>query len=155
MIIPRNQYKAIILVTDGDNLEGDALAMAGKAREKGVKIYCIGIGTTEGELIQLVQENGPTEFLKDNDGNFVKSRLNENLLQQIALTTGGVYVRSGGAGFGLDFIYEHELSKLEKREIEQKMKKRYHERFQIPLAFAFVLLLVETCFPARRTKFGL
>lgn len=151
----RNPYKAIILVTDGDNLEGDALAMARKAGDKGIKIYCIGIGTVEGELIQLVQESGETGFLKDNDGNFVKSRLNENLLQQIALATGGVYARSGGAEFGLDFIYEHELVKLEKREIEQKMKKRYHERFQIPLAVAFVLLLIETCFPTRKIKLGL
>lgn len=155
----RNEYKAIILVTDGDDLEGDALAAARKAKDKGIRIYSIGIGTPEGELIQFANERGETEFLKDSAGNFVKSRLNEGLLQQIALTTGGMYVRSGGADFGLDFIYDHELAKLpigslreEKRDIEQKMKKHYHERFQIPLAAAWILLLLETCLPIRKIK---
>lgn len=148
----RNDYKAIILITDGDDLEGDALAAARRAKDKGVRIYCIGIGTPEGELIQFVNERGETEFLKDGAGNFVKSRLNENLLRQIALATGGVYARSGGAEFGLDFIYEHELSRLEKRDIEEKMRKHYQERFQVPLALAFILLLMETCLPTRKTR---
>ena len=148
----RNDYKAVILITDGDDLEGDALAAAREAKDKGIRIYSIGIGTPEGELIQFVNERGETEFLKDSAGNFVKSRLNENLLQQIALTTGGVYARSSGAEFGLDFIYENELSRLEKHDIEQKMKKHYHERFQIPLAVAFILLLIETCLPTRKTR---
>ncbi len=148
----RNDYKAIILITDGDDLEGDALAAARKAKDKGVRIYCIGIGTPEGELVQFVNEQGEAEFLKDAAGNFVKSRLNENLLRQIALATGGMYARSGGAEFGLDFIYEHELSRLKKRDIEEKMRKHYQERFQVPLALAFVLLLMETCFPARKIK---
>lgn len=155
----RNDYKAIILITDGDDLEGDALAAARKAKDKGVRIYCIGIGTPEGELIQFVNERGEAEFLKDAAGNFVKSRLNENLLRQIALATGGVYARSGGAEFGLDFIYEHELSRLpigslreEKRDIEEKMRKHYQERFQVPLAIALILLLMETCLPTRKTR---
>ncbi len=148
----RREYKAVVLVTDGDNLEGDTLAAARKAKDKGIKIYTIGIGTPDGELIQFTNERGETEFLKDSAGNFVKSRLNENLLQQIALTTNGAYVRSSGAEFGLDYIYEHELSRWEKRDIEQKMKKRYQERFQIPLAVAFVLLLIETWLPSRKTK---
>ncbi|MBI5416077.1 MAG: VWA domain-containing protein [Candidatus Omnitrophica bacterium] len=140
-----NQYKAVIIITDGDDLEGDSLSAARQAKEKGIKIYCIGIGTPEGELIQFVNEKGETEFLKDHNGNYVKSRLNENLLQQIALETGGMYVRAGGAEFGLDFIYDHELSGWERRDIDQKMQKRYYDRFQIPLAIAFLLLLTETC----------
>ena len=148
----QNDYKAVILITDGDDLEGDALAAARKAKDKGIRVYCVGIGTPEGELIQITNDRGEKEFLKDNSGNFVKSRLNENLLQQIALTTGGVYARSSGAEFGLDFIYENELSRLEKHDIEQKMKKHYHERFQIPLAVAFILLLIETCLPTRKIR---
>ena len=82
--------------------------------------------------------------MKDEQGNFVKSRLNENLLQDIALTTDGVYVRASGAQFGLDLIYNEQLSKMEKRDIESKMEKKYHQRFQIPLALAFFMLVVET-----------
>lgn len=147
-----DKYKAIVIITDGDNLEGDPLAAAKKAKEKGIKIYCVGIGTPEGELIQIVQETGETGFLKDSDGNFVKSRLNEELLQEISLTTDAAYVRSSATEFGLDLIYEQELTKLERRDIEGQMEKRYHERFQVPLGLAFLLLLVETCLPARKRK---
>ncbi len=143
-----NQYKAIIVVTDGDNLEGEPLKVAQKAKEEGIKIYTVGIGTQEGELIQI----GNGEFLKDEQGNYVKSRLNEKLLQQIALTTGGAYVKAGGAQFGLDLIYERELAKLEKRDIESKREKKYYERFQIPLALALLLLVGETCLGARRDE---
>ncbi|MCA9407690.1 MAG: VWA domain-containing protein [Candidatus Omnitrophica bacterium] len=140
-----SKYKAVIIVTDGDNLEGDPLKAARLAKEKGVKVYTIGIGTKEGELIQIESQNGQRDFLKDDQGNFVKSRLNESLLQEIALAADGIYVKSSGAEFGLDYIYEHELSSLEKREIESSKEKRFYERFQIPLTIAFIFLLIETC----------
>ena len=103
-------------------------------------------------MIQTIDAAGQPEFLKDSNGNIVKSRLNENLLQQIASATGGAYVRSSGAQFGLDYIYEDYLSKLEKREIEQKMEKKYHERFQIPLAIALLILCVEMVFTTGNKK---
>jgi len=140
-----SKYKAIVIVSDGDNLQGDPRPIARKAKENGIKIYSIGIGTKAGELIQIQDEYGEKKFLKDQNGNFVKSRLNEKLLKDISLLTGGVYVKSSGANFGLDFIYEKELSKLEKREIEIKKTKKYYERFQIPLAIACFLLLIATC----------
>jgi Ca-activated chloride channel family protein len=148
-----SQFKVVIVVTDGDNLEGDPLSAAHKAKDKGVRIYTVGIGTPEGELIQIVNENGDKEFLKDENGNFIKSRLNEKLLTDIALTTDGAYVRATGAEFGLDTIYERNISKLEKREFENKMDKRYFERFQFPLAIATVLLLFETCIGTRKRQF--
>ncbi len=147
-----SQYKAIVVVTDGDNLEGDPLSVARKAREKGIKIYCVGVGTQEGDLIRYQNDQGQWEFLKDGQGNYVKSRLNENLLQRIAYETGGAYVRSSGAQFGLDYIYQEHLSKFEKREIEDKMQKKYFERFQIPLALAFALLLMETLISTRKKE---
>jgi len=147
-----NQHKAVIIITDGDDLEGDPLAMAQKAKDKGIKIYCIGIGSAEGELIQIKGRDGQKTFLKDRQGNYVKSRLNEGLLKQVALTTGGVYVKASGSQFGLDLIYERELSKFEKRDIEEKMEKKYFERFQFPLGLAVLLLVVETCWTTRRKK---
>lgn len=147
-----NQYKAVIIITDGDNLEGDPLLWAKKAKEKGIKIYCIGIGTKEGELIQVVDDAGESSFVKDSEGNFVKSRLNEELLQQVAIGSGGVYVRASGAEFGLDLIYEQELSRLEKRAMEGYKEKRYYDRFQFPLAVAFILLVIETCVTTRKRK---
>ncbi|MCK4882529.1 MAG: hypothetical protein KAS92_05860, partial [Candidatus Omnitrophica bacterium] len=118
----------------------------------GIKIYCVGIGNAEGELIQVKGDGGKTAFLKDGDGNFVKSRLNEGLLKQIALITGGIYIKASGSKFGLDLIYERELSKLEKREIEAKMEKKYFERFQFPLSIALLLLVIQTCLTTRKKQ---
>lgn len=145
-----SKYKAVIIITDGDNLEGDPLAAAKKATQQGIKIYTVGIGTPQGELVRYKDVLGNFEFMKDEHGNFVKSRLNEKLLQDLALLTRGLYVRASGAEFGLDFIYDHALSKLERRDLETKKEKRYYERFQIPLAIALFLLVVETCLSVRR-----
>jgi len=133
----------LIIITDGEDHEGGAVRLARQAEKEGVKIFCIGIGTSQGELIPLVDGSGKKSFLKDKQGNVVKSRLNERILRDIALTTGGAYVRSRGAEFGLDLIYEQKLSGMEKREIKAQMAKRYHERFQIPLAIALMLLVIE------------
>ncbi|HLF18124.1 MAG TPA: VWA domain-containing protein [Candidatus Omnitrophota bacterium] len=147
-----SEFKAIIVMTDGDNLEGDPLKKAREAKAAGIKIYTVGIGTPEGELIQVHNEKGEIEFLKDSEGNFVKSRLNERLLQQIALTTDGIYVKASGIQFGLDVIYEQELSKGAKREIESKMEKKYYERFQFPLTLVVIMLLIETLLTTRRKE---
>ncbi len=134
------KYKALVILTDGEEEQGDALAAAKKAKGKGIRIFTIGIGTKEGDLIQVPQSDGSMEFLKDARGNFVKSHLNEGLLQQIAYETGGAYVRSSGAEFGLDYLYSHELSKWAKRNFQEKTEKKYYEQFQWPLALAIILL---------------
>ena len=137
------EYKVLVIITDGEDHEGELTKITERAKKEGIKIFCIGIGTREGELIPVVNDKGRKTFLKDKDGNFVKSRLNERLLQKIALATGGSYVRATGAEFGLDLIYEQKLSRMQKRDIEGRMAKKYKERFQIPLALAFLLLLIE------------
>ncbi len=146
-----SQHKAVVILTDGENLQGRPMDIVRQAKEKGFKIYCIGIGTKEGELVRIRNNSGRYEFLKDENGNVVKSRLNEKLLQEIALLTGGIYVRASGARFGLDLIYDRELSKFEKRDIESTTQKRYHERFQIPLGLAVSVLIVATCMATRKT----
>ena len=95
------------------------------------------------DLLERLDTDGKKTFLKDRDGNVVKSRLSEDVLQRIALVTGGMYVRSSGAEFGLDLIYDERLSRMESREIKTQMSKHYHERFQIPLACALFLMFIE------------
>jgi Ca-activated chloride channel family protein len=146
------KYKVLILISDGEDHEGDPLGAAEEAKKEGVKIFCIGIGTPEGELITLTDKKGNKTFLKDNQGNVVKTRLDETTLQKIALTTGGSYVRSGATQFGLGLIYEKELSKMEKRELESKLAKQFEERFQFPLTLAFLLLAVELFISERKSK---
>lgn len=142
--------KAVVLVTDGEENEGSAVDAARRAHDKGVKIYTVGVGTRAGDLIQVTSSDGTTGFLKDSDGNVVKSHLNENLLQQIAYVTGGAYIHSGAEQFGLDFLYDHYLSKLKKHDTEAKLAKLYDERFQWPLTLAFVFILTETFISTRR-----
>lgn len=137
------KYKVLIIITDGEDHEGDPLKAAQLAKDEGIRIFCIGIGTTEGELIPVTDESGNKAFLKDRSGAVVKSRLDEAVLQKIALATAGNYVHASAKEFGLDLIYKEKLSEMEKRELESKMAKQYEERFQIPLVIAFLLLTVE------------
>lgn len=146
------KYKILIIITDGEDHEGYPVKMAEFAKKEDITIYCIGIGTQEGDLIPFADNSGRKGFLKDRQGNVVKTRLDETTLQKIALTTGGSYVRSTSRDFGLDFIYDEKLSKFEKRELSGKMVKYYEERFQIPLGIAFLLLLVEPFITDRRRE---
>ena len=137
------KYSVLVIITDGEDHEGDLSNAAEGAGKEGIKIFCIGIGTEEGELIPIAEEEGTKNFLKDASGNVVKSRLNEDILKKIAIDTGGSYVRATGAEFGLDLLYEEKLSKMEKREFDSKLEKKYEDRFQIPLTLAFLLLIIE------------
>jgi Ca-activated chloride channel family protein len=138
-----NKYKVLVIITDGEEHEGDSLRAAEEAKKQGLTIFCIGIGTKEGELIALTQEDGSRSYLKDRQGNAVKSRLDERVLEKIALATGGSYIRSTSTEFGLDLLYREKLSKMEKRDYESKLSKLYDERFQIPLVLALILILLE------------
>jgi len=135
--------KILILVSDGEDHEGGIDSVIAQARSKGIKIFTLGIGSSEGELIPISGERGKLGFQKDREGNVVRTRLNESMLQKIALETGGMYVRATGAQFGLDLMYQEELSKLQKQEFKAELEKRYTERFQIPLEFALLLLFLE------------
>jgi len=139
----KKKYMALVIITDGEDHEGNAAEWAEKAKEQGIKIFTIGIGTREGELIPVTDEAGNRMFLKDRSGNVIKTRLDEQSLQDIALTTGGSYVKATATEFGLDLIYEEKLSKMEKREVENKMIRKYYERYQFPLAIALLLLCIE------------
>lgn len=144
------KYKVLIIITDGEDHEGGPVKVAESAQKEGIKIFCIGIGTNEGELIPETDESGNKAFLKDRSGAVVKSRLDEAALQKIALATGGSYVRANSKELGLELIYKEKLSQMEKRELESKMAKQYEERFQIPLLLAFLLLAVEFLISERK-----
>ncbi len=144
------QYKVLVILTDGENWEGDPVQWAKVAAQKKIRIFTIGIGTREGELVRVMNDQGEFEFIKDADGHFIKSRLNEEMLKEIAAAAGGAYVRSSGTEFGLDYLYETQLSRLEKRSIESRVEKKYHEHYEIPLVLALGFLLVETVLSLRR-----
>ena len=147
---PDTKYKVLVIITDGEDLEGDALKAAKDAADLGIKIYCIGVGTTEGELIPAVGRDGARGYLADKRGNVVKTKLNEDILKQVAISTGGSYVRATQGEFGLVLLYDKSISKLEKRDIDAKMRKQYQERYQYFLALALILLFLEPLIPERK-----
>ena len=147
---PEKKFKVLVLITDGEELEGDAMNAANEAAQAGIRIYCIGVGTAEGELIPAIDERGERAYLADNKGQAVKTRLNEDLLKKIAVASGGGYVHATQSDFGLILLYDKAISKLEKHELESKMKKHYKERYQMFLALAIALLLIESLFSERK-----
>ncbi len=148
-----DNFKVLVLFTDGEDNDENAVEAAQAAAKEGMKIFTIGIGTTEGELLRIKDAKGRTDYIRDDEGNVVKSRLNEALLQQIAgATEGGFYLPLRGAKT-IDTLYEKGLAPLPKSEGQEKLVKRMHERYHWPLAAAIVLLLAEMLMPERkRTK---
>ncbi len=143
------KYKALLLISDGENLEGNYEAAARKAREEGIKIFTIGIGKVEGVPIKITTPRG-TSYLKDREGNIVVSKLDESALQQIALITGGAYHRATASGLELDLIYRERIAKMEKKELESSRKKIYEHRFQWPLAVALLFVFLEAVIGERK-----
>ena len=145
-----DNFKVLVLFTDGEDNDENAVAAAEAAAKEGMKIFTIGIGTTEGELLRVKDAKGRTDYIRDDEGNVVKSRLNEALLQQIAgATEGGFYLAMRGAKT-IDTLYEKGLAPLPKSEGQEKLIKRMHERYHWPLGAAIVLLLVEMMMPERK-----
>lgn len=131
--------KAIILITDGEDQEGQALTAAREAREQGVKIYTIGIGQEGGAPIPNTSGGG---FKKDRQGEVILSKLDESTLQKIALETGGTYVRSVTGDLDLNKIYLEDIKNMvERKELKTARRQLWQERFQ-SLVFAALMCLV-------------
>ncbi len=145
-----NSDKILILVTDGEDLEGDALIAAQTAAgQDGLKIYTIGVGTAQGELIPLTA-NPNGGFVKDESGGFVKSRLDEPALKAIAAATGGQYAPLGAQGQGFEAIYRSSLAPLLKHDLASRQQRVYIQRYQWPLAASLALLLTGQLIGTRR-----
>ena len=144
------KFRALILITDGEDHESDPIGAAELAKEKGVRIFCVGIGTTEGSPIHVADEQGGKTYLKDAEGKQVLSKLDETTLKKIALTTGGAYVHASATGLELDTIYRERISAMEEKELESTRQKRYEHRFQWPLGGAALLLIAEALMTDRR-----
>jgi Ca-activated chloride channel family protein len=142
--------KILILVTDGENLEGDAQAAAETAaREDGLKIYTVGVGTAQGELIPLPTDLGGG-FVKDETGALVKSHLDEDALKSLAAATGGAYVNLQGQGENFDAFLNTVFGAVSKHDLTYRQQKVYIERYQWPLAASLIMLLASLLLGTRR-----
>jgi len=141
--------KVLVLLTDGEDLDGNALDAAKAAAKNGLKICTVGVGSANGDLIPLPADQGGG-FVKDESGQFVKSRLDEAGLKAIAAATGGIYAPLGAQGQGLDTIYQQALAPLTKHDLASRRQRVYTERYQWPLALSLLLLLTSTSVGTRR-----
>jgi len=138
--------RVIVIVSDGENHEDDAIAAAEAAAEQGIKIYTIGIGTPEGAPISI-----DGEFIKDGDGNMVVSKLDEQTLEAIALSTGGAYIRATNRSLGLDEIVR-KIDEVEKKELTSTLFEDFNEQFQYLIGGALLLLLLEFAILERKNR---
>jgi len=143
----QGSHQAVVLITDGEDHEGKVKEAAKRAADRGVKIYTVGIGTAEGELIP----GASGSWVKDRAGQVVKSRLDEGTLKDVAVDTGGVYLHAAGPSLGLAELYRDYIDTMEKRDLASTLEKRFEERFQIPLAVALLLLACEPLVGERRS----
>ncbi len=145
-------HRVLIVVTDGEDHEGEIEAALERAVDEGIQIHTVGIGSLDGVPIPEFDVSGVRSgFLRDEDGAVVTTRLDESTLQRVAEATGGRYFPALGPGANLDPLIE-EITGGEGRELEVREITQFDEQFQIFLGFALVLLLAEELIPERRRK---
>lgn len=143
--------KAIIVISDGESHDDDAITAARAASEKGTVIHCIGIGSPEGVPIPVYKNKVQMGFRKDREGNTVVTKLNETALEEVSAAGGGVYIRASQGEIGLLALQER-INKMEKKTFDSKMYTDYEDRFQIFIGIAFVLLVLESVLTTRTSK---
>jgi Ca-activated chloride channel homolog len=145
-----DKSKALIIITDGENHEDDPVIMSNEAAEAGIVIHTIGIGSTEGVPVPVLS-NGRKDYLRDNEGNTVITKLDEEILKRIAVNANGTYVRASNSNIGLNEVY-NEIKKMEKDELESTMYTEYNDQFQIFTAIALLMLLIDFVIMERKNR---
>jgi len=143
--------KAIIIITDGENHEDDAIEMAKLANEEDIIVHTIGMGLPQGGPIPVVNANGQKDFRKDKKGEVVVTKLDEKMLQEIAVAGGGKYVRANNTEVGINAIFD-EINKMQKTELESRVYSDYNDQFYYFIAVALALLLLEFLLMERKNK---
>lgn len=134
-----NNFKILILISDGEDLQESGISEAQSAAKEHITIYTVGVGTTTGELIPLKASDNSTDYLRDAQGKIVKTKLDESTLSKIAEATGGFYTPLGAKGEGLENIYQSAINSIPKQELTSTLRQVPTERFQWPLALAIFL----------------
>jgi Ca-activated chloride channel homolog len=148
----RSSDKAVLLVSDGEDHDQNIDESIRRLREREIRVFTVGVGSPEGELIPLRNEQGGQDFLKNRENQVVKSRLNEAVLLRLATETGGAYVRAGRLDFGAERLYEEFILKLERDELETRRVQRMREQHAWFSAFALLALIVESLFATNHAR---
>lgn len=143
--------KALIIVTDGENHEDDAIEAARNAAEKGIKVFTIGMGTPNGAPIPIFKNGRQMGFRQDQAGNTVVTSLNEDMLREIAGIGNGTYIRATNSSVGFERILD-QLSGLEKSEFESQIYTDYEDRFQFFLGASFFFFILSIILGEKKGK---
>ncbi len=143
--------KIMVIISDGENHLDDPVKWANTAKEAGVKIHTVGIGSRAGAPVPEYRQNQLIGYLKDNQGNTVLSRFDEETLKAIAAATGGVFRVGLGADLGLRSILD-EIRKTDKKTFDSMLFADYESRYYYLVAFALLLLLIEVLLYERKNK---
>ena len=143
-------YKAVVLITDGEDHQDDPAAVAAELAALDVRVYVVGVGTPQGVPIPVKDEDGMVAgHMRDRTGEVVMSRLDESTLRRVAETTGGAYYRASPGGEEMDLVYDT-LASLERAEYESREFTQYVERYQYILLFGLAFLVAYSVIRDRR-----
>jgi Ca-activated chloride channel homolog len=145
------QSKAIILITDGENFEDDATEAAQSAASSGIRVYTIGMGLPDGAPIPIYNSGVQIGFKKDRQGNTIISRLNDELLKEIASAGKGIYVRANSSQSGIKEVFD-QINSLEKAEYDSRIFSDYEDRFQFFILAGLLLLIFEMLIADRKSR---
>jgi Ca-activated chloride channel family protein len=147
----QGENKAIILITDGENHESDALEAAANAAAEGIMINTIGIGSENGVPIPYTQNGTIKGYRKDKDGNTVITKLNSAVLKEIAAKGNGVYVQASQADLGLEAVLD-KINELEKTKMDSKMYTDYEDQYQWFIGLCLLFLVLEFLISERTSE---
>ena len=145
------KYKTLVVITDGENHEGDALVAVEEATEQGVVVHAVGVGSPKGGPIPIYRNNVQIDFKRDNQDNIVLSKLDETMLQQLAVKGDGKYFRLASGSEELEQLMS-EISTMEKKEIEERVFTDYEDQFQYFILIALFLLTLEFFISERKSR---
>ena len=142
--------RALIIFTDGEELSGDAVKSAKAAADAGVRIFTVGVGTPQGSLIPVTGDNGETSFVKDINGQVVKSKLDDKRLREVAEATGGFYLHLENGPRTMQQVQGEGLAKMQAAEMDVRLSRRPIERYEWPLGGALIALALSILIPERK-----
>ncbi|MFT5286367.1 MAG: Ca-activated chloride channel family protein [Planctomycetota bacterium] len=145
-------HEAIVLLTDGEDLEGNGLKRAKQAAEQGIRVYVIGVGTTEGGKIPVELADGTEGFMQDARGTEIVTRLDSSTLEVLAKATGGLYLSTEQSPTPLEYIYDRSISKMDRRDLDGGIERVPHDRFQWTLVLALACMVFEVGLRERRVR---
>lgn len=150
--VSEGRDRAMVLFSDGEELEADALRAARQAAAEGVYIYTVGIGSPEGSVIKVEDQYGRVDYARHSDGELVISKLDEERLKEIADITGGFYTPFTTARATADRVVDEGLSRLAAGEIEVRESQVPINRYQWPLGVGILMIMISMVLPERRRE---